>query len=57
MAKLIYGQMPVSQELPQQIPAPQVKARIQKPQSGGKFFMQIPGGVREGWLWMKLIPA
>ena len=35
--------MPAPQELSQQIPAPWAKARMQKPQGGGKFFMQIPG--------------
>ena len=48
--------MPAPQELPQQIPSPRTKARVQKPQGGGKFFMQI-SGVHGGWLWMKLIPA
>ena len=27
--------------------SPPAKARMQKPQGGGKFFMQIPGGARE----------
>ena len=30
--------------LSQQIPAPRAKARMQKPQGGGKFLVQIPGG-------------
>ena len=47
MAKIVYRQMP----------APGAKARMQKPQGGGKFLVQIPGGERGGWLWMKLIPA
>ena len=29
----------------------------QKPQGGDKFLVQILGGARGGWLWMKLIPA
>ena len=41
------------QELPQQIPTPWAKARMQKPQGGGKFLVQILGCA----LWMKLIPA
>ena len=40
--------MPAPRELCQQIPAPQAKARIQKPQGGGKFLVQIPGGARGG---------
>ena len=38
--------MPDPQELSQQIPPPPppAKARMQKLQGGGKFFMQIPGG-------------
>ena len=31
---------------------PPAKARMQKPQGGGKFLLQIPG-VRGGWLWQK----
>ena len=38
--------MPASQELPQQIPAPWAKAKMQKPQGGGKFLVQIPGDAR-----------
>ena len=50
--------MPAPRKLPQQIPAPCARDRMQKPQGGGKPFVQIPGGAREGgWLWMKLIPA
>ena len=48
--------MPAPRELPQQIPAPRAKACMQKPQGGGKFFMQT----REcagGWLLQKLIAA
>ena len=33
-------------ELPQQIPTPRTKAWMQKPQGGGKFLVQIPGGTR-----------
>ena len=47
--------MPAPRELPQQILG--AKAWMQKPQVGGKFFMQIPEGARGGWLWMKLIRA
>ena len=48
MAKFVYRQMPAPRELSQQIPAPPppAKARMQKPQGGGKFLVQIPGGVR-----------
>ena len=48
--------MPAPRELSQQFPGPRAKARMQKPQGGGKFLVQIPGGARGGWLWMKLIP-
>ena len=54
MAKIVYRQMPAPQELSQQIPAPRAKARMQKPQGGGKFLVQIPGGARGdgyGWNW------
>ena len=57
MANIVYRQMPVPRELPQQILAPWAKAWMQKPQGGGKFLAQIPRGAREGWLWMKLIPG
>ena len=43
MAKIVYRQMPVPWELSQQIPAPRAKARMQKPQGGGKVLVQIPG--------------
>ena len=47
MEKDVYGQMPAPRELFQQIPPPPpAKARIQKPQGGGKFLMQISGGAR-----------
>ena len=57
MTKIVYRQMPAPRELSQQIPAPWAKAGMQKPQGGSKFLVQIPGGARGGWLWMKLIPA
>ena len=31
--------MPAPQELPQQIPTPRAKARMQKPQGGGKVLV------------------
>ena len=44
--------MPTPRELSQQIPAPQAKARMQKPQGGGIFLVQIPGGARgDGYGW------
>ena len=46
MAKIVYRQMPAPRELSQQILAPRAKARMQKPQGGGKFLVQIPGGAR-----------
>ena len=49
MAKIVDRQMPTPQELSQQ-----AKVRIQKPQGGGKFLVQIPGGARGdgyGWNW------
>ena len=48
MAKIIYRQMPGPWELSQQIPAPRAKAKMQKPQGGGKVLVQIPGGARWG---------
>ena len=48
MANNVYRQMPAPRELPQQIPAPRAKPWMQKPQSGGKFLVQIPGGARGG---------
>ena len=42
MANIVYRQMPAPQELPQQIPTPWAKARMQKPQGEGKFLVQIP---------------
>ena len=46
MAKIVYRQMPAARELPQQIPTPGAKARMQKPQGGGKFLVQILRGER-----------
>ena len=59
MANIVYRQLqlPAPWELSQQIAAPRAKAWMQKPQGGGKFLVQIRGGARRGWLWMKLIPA
>ena len=48
MAKILYRQMPAPRALSQQITASRTKARMQKPQGGGKFLVQIPGGVRGG---------
>ena len=45
MAKIVYRQMPAPRELSQQIPAPRLKARTQKPQGRGKFLVQIPGSL------------
>ena len=42
MANIVYGQMPTPRELPW------VKARMQKPQGGRKFLVQIPGGAQGG---------
>ena len=30
---------------------------MQKPQSGGKFSVQVPGVRAGGWLWQKFIAA
>ena len=38
--------MPAPRELSQQTPAPWAKARMQKPQGGGKFLVHIPEGTR-----------
>ena len=46
MAEIVYGQMPAPRPLPQQISTPWAKARMQKPQGGGKFLVQIPEGGR-----------
>ena len=44
MAKIVYGQMPPAppRELPQ-MPRRKAKPRMQKPQGGGKFLVQIAG--------------
>ena len=46
MAKIVYRQMPAPREVSQQIHASRTKARMQKPQGGGKFLVKIPGGAR-----------
>ena len=55
MAKIVYRQMSAPRELSQQIPAPRrAKARMQKPQGGGKILVQNPRGARGGgygWNW------
>ena len=56
MAKIIYRQMPAPWELPQQMPAPRAKARMQKPWVGEIFGADLRG-CAGGWLGMKLIPA
>ena len=43
MAKIVYRQMPGA--IPTNL-RPRAKAKMQKPQGGGKFFVQIPGGAR-----------
>ena len=48
MANIVYRQMSAVRELPQKIPAPQAKAWMQKPQSGGKVLVQVPWGAWEG---------
>ena len=59
MAEIVYRQMPAPRDIPQKIPAPRAKIRMQKPQSGGEFSVQIPEGARGGggWSWQKLITA
>ena len=47
VAKIVYRQMPAPLQLSQQIHTSWVKARIQKPQDGGKFLVQIPEGALE----------
>ena len=49
--------MPAPRRAAQQIPVLRATTWMQKPQGGDKFLVQIPGGARGGWLWMKLIPA
>ena len=46
ISNIVYRQMPVPWDLPQQIPAPQAEAWMQKPQGGGKCLVQIPGGAQ-----------
>ena len=41
-------------DIPQKIPAPRAKIRMQKPQSGGEFSVQIPGGARGGMVMAKI---
>ena len=53
MAKIVYRQMSAPRELPQQISVSRAKARMQNPQGGGKFFMQIPE-VRGGIVMAKI---
>ena len=40
--------MPDPWDLPQQISPPRAKTWMQKPQGGGKFLVQIPGGAWGG---------
>ena len=49
--------MPASRELPQQMPVPRAKARMQKLQGGGKFLVQIPTGARGGGMVMDEIDS
>ena len=54
MAKIVYRQMSAPRELPQQMPTHRAKARMPKPQGGGKFLVQIPVGAQGdgyGWNW------
>ena len=55
MAKIVYKQMPVPRELPQQMP-PSQKLGCKRPRVGANFWCKS-WGCRGGWLWMKLIPA
>ena len=48
MAEIVYRQMPAPRDIPQKIPAPRAKIRMQKPQSGGEFSVQIPVVARGG---------
>ena len=54
MAEIVYRQMPAPRDIPQKIPAPRAKIRMQKPQSGGEFSVQIPGGARGGMVMAKI---
>ena len=52
MAKIVYRQLPAPRQLSQQIPVPWAKAKMQKPQGGGKFLVQIPRDARgDGYGW------
>ena len=42
MANIIYRQMPTVGTCPNESVPPLAKAWMQKPQGGGKFFVQIP---------------
>ena len=53
MAKIFYRQMPALRDLFQQIPVHGQKLAGQKPRSGGRFSMQIPG-VRGGMIMAKI---
>ena len=60
MGKIDYRQMPAPRDLPQNIFGTQAKVRMQKPQTGVKFSVQIPEAVRWGGggeLWQNLIAA
>ena len=54
MAEIVYRQMPAPRDIPQKMPTPQAKIRMQKPQSGGEFSVQIPGGARGGMVMAKI---
>ena len=54
MAEIVYRQMPAPRDIPPKIPAPRAKIRMQKPQSGGEFSVQIPGGARGGMVMAKI---
>ena len=48
MAKIVYRQMPAPRNLPQQIPAPRAKIRMQKLRRGGQIFGANPQGCAGG---------
>ena len=54
MAEIVKRQMPAPRDIPQKIPVPRAKIRMQKPQSGGEFSVQIPGGARGGMVMAKI---
>ena len=54
MAEIVYRQMPAPRDIPQKMPAPRAKIRMQKPQSGGEFSVQIPGVARGGMVMAKI---